>query len=377
MAAKEPVDLVTESGKRVPELQLHSSHFLDKVAVIFGPTRTGKTVIVKHGMKLINEHVDQVLVVSPSELSNRSYDGVVDAPLIHYRLWLPDPTNSKKDDGTKGAIRFLEALCKRQEMMASIYSKANDLKTLARLYGRLPKADRVEGLKYVELVNKKRERVVGRVRDQYGSEKAKLDEKIKEVNEKFMSMLILLYKKYIVPHYEALLARPDLTEDERYSLHYLNFNPRILIIFDDCAAELKVLFSKENFKSIFYRGRHSFISCIICCQDDTDLPTNLRKNARLSIFTEPIVASSNFDRASNKFSKQIKQYVADIVQDVFQGHRKLAYIRDDTTQFYHVTATQFPTFKFGSNALQELCNTVKTTGMTIDASNPYYSAFAV
>ena len=46
-------------------------------------------------MKILQPYIDQVLVVSPSEVSNRAYEGLVDSTLIHDRLYLADP-NAKR-----------------------------------------------------------------------------------------------------------------------------------------------------------------------------------------------------------------------------------------------------------------------------------------
>jgi len=372
-------NLNTESGKKVPELVVGASMFIDRTVAIYGPSKTGKTVITKHIMKAVNGHIEQIIIVAPSEPSNRSYEGVVDPPFIHYRLYLADPANPKKDDGAKGALRFLEAVWKRQEMMAAIYTRANNAEILAQLYGRLPKEVRAEGLRHIEVINAKRGRVIERVRKQFAAEPGRREEKVKEVNEKFKKMLVLLYKKYIAPLYEELWESDDLSEDERYSLYYLTFNPRLLLIFDDCAAQLKPFFNKDIFRLLFYQNRHSYITVVLCCQDDTDLPTNLRKNAFLSFFTEPIVCMSNFERASNKFPKPTKQYIAEIVGDVFKGHRKMAYIREDDRRqhFYHV---QFPypkPFRFGSSASHELCDSVQSAGVSMDRENPFYDRFKI
>lgn len=371
--------LVTETGHKVPQLKITSGLFVDKTIVIYGPSKTGKTVLVKHVMKTVNGHIDQVIVVAPSEPANHSYAGFVPPPLVHYRLYMPDPENPKKDDGMKGALRFLNAIWKRQEMMASIYNRANSAEVLAQLFGRLPRDVRSEGLLHIKAINAKRERVVERVRKQYAAEPGRSDEKVKEANSKFKQMLVLLYKRYIAPHYEGLLARSDLTEDERYSLHYLQFNPRLLLIFDDCAAQLKPFFTKEIFRLLFYQNRHSYITVILVCQDDTDLPTNLRKNAFLSLFTTGIVCTSNFERPSNKFPKDVKALVTDIVPEVFQGNRKLAYIREDDTRqnFYHVECPYPRPFMFGSQASQELCNLVRSTTAAVDRENPYYEHFKI
>lgn len=369
--------LLTDTGKPIPRLPVSASMFLDRTVAVYGPAGTGKTVIIKHIMKLVREHVEQVLVIAPTEPSNRAYEGFVDPPFIHYRLFLADPANPKKDDGTKGALRFLETVWSRQEMQAAIYTRANNAEVLAQLYGRLPRAARAEGLRYIEAINQKRGRVIERVRRQFAEEPGKCDEKAKEVNEKFKKMLVLLYKKYITPAYEELWARGDLSEDERYSLYYIHFCPRLLLIFDDCAAQLKPFFSKEIFRKLFYQNRHSHVTVIVAAQDDTDLPTNLRKNAFISFFTEAIVCASNFERTSNQFSKPTKQYVAEIAPYVFKGYRKLAYIREDDSRqhFYHVTMPYPRAFLFGSAASHELCDAVRSVGVSMDKENPFYERF--
>ena len=369
--------LTTAGGNKIPALHIAPGLFIDRTIAIFGPSKTGKTVITKHVMKVLNDHIEQVLIISPTEPSNRTYEGIVDPALIHYRMYLADPANPKRDDGARGALRFLEALWKRQEMMAAIYTRANNPEVLSQLFAKLPKAVHAEGLRHIETIDAKRRQVGERVRR--GAEEGKRDEKLKEVNEKFKKMQSLIYKKYITPEYETLWARDDLSENERYSLVYLNFNPRLLLIFDDCAAQLKPFFNKEIFRLLFYQNRHSFITVIVCCQDDTDLPTNIRKNAFVSFFTEPIVCLSNFERASNKFSKPTKAYVNEIIGDVFVGHRKLAYIREDDrgAHFYHVSCPYPKPFRFGSAASHELCESIQSVGVSMDTDNPFYDRFKI
>jgi len=370
--------LVTETGKRVPELVLYPGLFIDRTTVVYGPSKTGKTVIVKNIMKLTHGHIEQVLVVAPTEPSNRSYDGFVDPSLIHYRMYLPDPKD-KRDTEQKAALRFLETVYKRQEMMAAIYTRANRPETLSALYGRLGDSERKTGDHYIKSLEQMRRRVVGDVRRQCARDPGRSDAQVKGVNEKFEKMLALVYKKFLTPSVERLWKQKGLSEDERYTLHYLHFNPHLLLVFDDCAAQLKPFFNKEVFRKLFYQNRHSNITVVICCQDDTDLPTNLRKNAFISIFTEPIVCVSNFERPSNRFSKTTKAYVSEAVSSVYVGYRKLAYIREDDKRqhFYHLTCNYQSAFLFGSNALAELCGAVRSEGVTMDKNNPFFEKFRV
>lgn len=372
-----PGALETDTGKAIPSLRLTAAMLKDRSLVIYGPSGTGKTVVTLNMMKMLQGHIEQVIVISPSEPTNRSYEGTVAPPLLHYRLFLPDPGNPKKDDGRKGALRFLEATLQRQEMMGAIYSRANNADALASLYTRLPSDVRREGVALIQDINEKRAGVVRRLRHRFEDDPGVLAAKTKEVNEKFRQMLALIYKKYLTPHYQALWERSDLSEDERYCLAYMHFNPRLLLVFDDCAAMLKPFFNSEIFRTLFYRGRHSYITSIFSVQDDTDVPANLRKNAFISFFTEPVVARSNFTRASNQFNKETKNYVEEIIPTVFKGFRRLAYIREDPARqhFYYYEAGVPAPFRFGAPAMWELCDMVKSAGTSMDKENPYYEMF--
>jgi hypothetical protein len=375
--------LVTEAGNRVEPLEFHAGLFIDKTITAYGPSGTGKTVLIKNVMRVTQGHIEQIIVVAPTAVSNRAYDGFVDPSLIHYNLRLPpDPTapaRKKVETDTEAAVRFLETIWQRQEMMAAIYTRANTPKTLARLYGRLSARARAEGDDRIRALEVRRRQVCDDVTHQYGSDPGRCDEKKKDVNGKFTKMLVLLYKQFIAPCFEELWRREDLTEDETYSLNYLHFNPRILLIFDDCAAQLKPIFGKEIFRKFYYQNRHIFATVFLACQDDTDLPTNLRKNNFISLFTEPVVAISNFERASNKFPKTTQRLAADIAPEVFVGNRKLAYIREDEKRqhFYHVTVPYPRPQLFGSPSLHELCDQVRVDKVTMDSANPFYDRFRI
>ena len=374
--------VVSPNGEVVPPLKFGPHLFLDKNTVIYGPSHTGKTVLTKNIMRILNGLIPEILIVCPTEPANRSYEGFVDAPLIHYRIYLPDILLSKekrKKDDPKGPQRFLETIFQRQEMKASIYRRANNIKILSKLYLRIPGKKRRNGDTLLRKFEKSQISTIKQIRRKFRHEPGLRKQREDEVRNKFEQMLALIYKKYITPLYATLLKKQNLTEDERYSLRYLCFNPRLLIIFDDCAAELKPLCKKEVFRKLFYQGRHCYVTSIIACQDDTDLPTNLRKNAFVSLFTENVVCSSNFERGSNRYSKKIKLYVQEIGPAVFEGHRKLAYIRDDKNKqnFYHITVPFPKKFRFGNQALRDLCKMVKAHGTMMDKENPFYGKFKV
>ena len=102
------MNLKTANGKVIPEFKWNTNYFLDCTTVLYGASRSGKSTIIKHIMKILQPYIDQVLVVSPSEVSNRAYEGLVDSTLIHDRLYLADPNAKKKSDNNFAFIRAID-----------------------------------------------------------------------------------------------------------------------------------------------------------------------------------------------------------------------------------------------------------------------------
>lgn len=371
-------NLYTDSGKKIPKLNLDPKAYIDKTIVIYGPSKTGKTIIVKNIMYFLKTYIDQILIIAPSEPSNRSYEGFVNSLFIHYKLYTCNESDPKKKDNWKEkAFNFLESIWNRQEMMASIYTRTNRIEIIKALFKYTAIHLQEEATPFIEKLEQEKHKVIESIKNKQSTEGVK-ENIIKDAVSKFDELLLKLYKKYIYIDCDNIWKK-DLSEDERYSLYYLNFNPRLLLIFDDCAAQLKPFFTKEIFRKLFYQNRHSYITLIACFQDDTDLPTNLRKNAFINFFTESIVCSSNFERTSNKYSKLTRELATEFIPYVFKGYRKLAYIREDENKyyFYHVTF-EYPTrFVFGSDSINELCKIVQNEGTTMDKSNSYYEYFKI
>lgn len=372
--------LHTSSGAKIPSLKIDASTILDRTIAIYGPSKTGKTVITKNLMKILNKQIGQALIIAPSEPSNKSYEGVVDPPLIHYRMYLPKPNaSSKTDEDSKGAIRFLKSIWARQEAMASTYNTANRPEILKSLYSKINHNSKQAANTIIQKIRTKEQKTCAQIKINRAMDQCRLENEIGDITTRTEAAVLKIYKKVISDNYDFLWKHQSLTKDERYSLTYIDFSPRLLLIFDDCAAQFRPLFTQDIFRMLFYQNRHCYLTVIFCCQDDTDLPPNLRKNAYISFFTTTVTASSNFERASNSFQKGTKKYVSDIVNDVFVGNRKLAYLRDDdkNQNFYHIEFQLPGKFYFGSDSVRQLCTEVKNNGMSISKENPFYKCFEI
>lgn len=373
------------SGRRLSKFTPSASMLMDRTIVVYGASGTGKTVIIKNLMNLLSDHIEQVLVISPTEAQNRSYDGYVDSPLIHSTMYLPPegetipPAKRKKADREEGAVRFLEAIFKRQEMAATIFSRANNPEIIESLIKKLSPDIMAQCKFRLKQVENWRDRTIAMLQQLHAVEPEKFAQQRDDVRKKGDRVINLIYKKILTMARDYLMDHARLNEDEKYTLHYLNFNPRMLLIFDDCADVLKKLSKNGIFDAIFYRGRHAMLTTIISCQDDTDMPASLRKNAFISFFTTSTVAVANFERASNSFDKDTKTFISRSASEVFVGHRKLVYIREDTERknFYYVNFRIPPVIRFGSAALHELCDEVKNNEVSMDKKNPYFQMYKI
>lgn len=372
--------IITSTGHSVPELKLSVKNLLDSVITLYGPTKSGKSVFVKHIMKTLQPHIDQLLIVSRSEPTNQDYQDYAPLQVIHTNLYLDATQGGKKVTPAQGARMFLQAIWDRQEVMAATYKQANRPKILRRLYLRLRHKDRAKSESQFRRLAKTKERAIREVKIKFADEPDTCRDQLKKLTKRITQMLCLLYKKFLFPFREYLWGLSDLSEEERHALHYFDFNPRLLLIFDDCAAALKPLWKDQLFTDLFYQGRHKFLTTVMCFQDDTNLPADLRKNSLLSVFMTPQVFTANFNRVSNYYSKEDKKYAEQIAPDIYSHKfRKIVYLRDDGTgqHFYHAIAPYPAPFRFGSDALLELCQKVGRSGISVDTNNPYYKQFQV
>jgi hypothetical protein len=370
--------LETESGEVVPALRGRPEQFLCRSTVIYGGSGSGKTVMIKHIMKELRRHVDQAIVVCPTEESNHSYRGIVHPLYIHSRMWRPNPDNPKKRDAVEGRIRFLENIWDRQEMQASVYKRANQPRVLESLYKRLSRATRREGDHYIKACERLQRRAIETFRRRYQDEPERYADKWQQVKDMYDGFVSKIYKRYIVSHSRELWAQ-QLNEEERHALSYVQLNPHLLVIFDDCASDIGAIKNKEVVKKFFYQNRHVYLTVLGSFQDDSDIGPNLRKNAHISIFADPTVATTFFERGG--FSKQEKSRIHEAVRAVYGpegSHRKLIYIREDPTRqkLYHFRAARAGLFRFGSEYYNELAERLYKGDNNIDQSNPYYKYYA-
>jgi len=363
-------------GTPLPWLGIAAKQFLDRSTVLYGPSGTGKTVGTKAIMKVLCDHIDQVILVSPTEPQNKSYRGIVPSLVTHHRIWLPSVNDSK--GGRDGGMRFFDRIWARQEVATALYRRANDLKALEKLFERVADDPARKSRRKIE-----RYRVRGLADIRRANRGGEMERRIQNFEEQIEKVKQAFFKKHILGSFQELDAA-NLEKDERFSLTHIQFNPRMLIILDDCAADLTPAIVKSPvFRKIFFQGRHSMITAIVACHTPNDLPPGLRKNTFNCLFTDDDTAVSYFSTKTNGFTNAMRKRAEAIIEEVFASEdkehpfMKFAYIRDSTQKFY-VYEVEYPrSFRFGSDALWEAEDEGAATGEAIDPGNEFYDAYGL
>ncbi len=340
----------------LPELNFNYKYFLDRSTILYGESGTGKSFIITDILYQLQPHVDQVIVISPTDRQNHTYDkGIVPLPCIHYTV----------------SAELLENIWERQQALTSVYTRANNQAVIKKLF------NRVADSKTNGIINS-----IHRKLHEYKSElSAEIDEgaaaaKIADMEKECLRLITIIWRNTIHEKRD-ILRKMNLSNEEQYSLKYINLNPRMVLIFDDC-TDLLVKFRKNGtLQKLFYQGRWNFISSILACHTDKAFDAELKKNAFMSIYTEDTCAHAYFTRKSNDLDKEAEHRALTASKSAFSPlakHQKLAFVREEK-KFYRFTSTPRTNFRFGCNYLWDYCNRIKADAGSVSTNNKFISDF--
>jgi hypothetical protein len=340
------------------EFKIDGLFFLGKSTIIYGQTGTGKSKLIINILHELKTHIDQAFVISPMEPANGTYSGIVPKPLIHYKL----------------SHKLLDDIWTRQEMLASLYAKANKLEVLESLFLRIGLGHIIAAVKQARACHAATLSDLDRSNLNIEQKKSKRE----EIETDFKNFYTVTFKKFINEHKSTLLADKALTSAEKFALDMINFNHKTVIILDDCAADLqtKEMKKSEVLTKIFYMGRHIGLTVLIACQDPTtDLSPNFRKNANASIFCTPEAALCYFDKASNGYRYKMREVESLVKSGLFgKNHQKLIFIRVGAT-IEMIRAKLFDDFNLCNASLSSFCADIELGGDMINKRNPFFKNF--
>ena len=349
---KNAKSVVINGNISIPWCDKAPSLFLDRTTLIYGGSNTGKTTIIEDLMMIVKPYIPTILVIAPKSTAERFYRTKVPS------ICIKDVSYINKER--------LEKIWKRQVDSTEVYDVANDLKNLENLFNKCN--DDVSTLLKNAMIQRSYNNILDIEKDSKKDEgeKSALKNNIKNILD---DNLIKLYKKIISNNKESLL-RHDLSRIEKIVLKFLYFNPKMLIIFDDCSEYFPVwmkLFGKDNniFLSMFFKNRWNHLTLKIACHDEKLLSTELRKNVHVSIFTSSQALMSSVNKAQSGFSSGEKKNASLIAEKVFgddgdniKKHRKVCYLKDANPNFQYMIADRHGSFTIGCNALNKLSDRI-------------------
>jgi hypothetical protein len=350
----------------IPKYDKSIYNFLNKSSVFYGPSDTGKTVLINDFMYRMKHLFPRVVVFAPTNHEKHDYDGIVPTGLIFEEFTLEN----------------IKELYEQQRAAASVYNNANDLKVLHGLFKKVATRKSTHHLE--ELLKMKKRALIDVEKN--SKDVAELKKKRGEVKDLIKSRLIDFYKSVIKPHKEKFVNNKNLNAREKLAIKFLDYNPHILVIFDDAQEEIKAFIreGKKNndnvIKNFFFKGRHAKITHFYAFQDDSGIDPDIRKNAFNSFFTHPSTAIHFFNTASNGFSPYDKKKAATCLEEIFSEENderfcKLVYTRGGKNMFQYTIADVHDDFKMCSKLVRKYASMVARDESEIDVSNPHMSSF--
>jgi hypothetical protein len=361
--------LILRDGSKLGWLEKDYNYYLRKCTLIFGSSGTGKSTIIDEIMFLLKPHIPLCFVIAPTNMSNQAYTGKVPKKFI------------KDGRDLNKLVEWLEKFVTRQKHTAQLYMTANNLKNLQSLFDKVSDAPAKELEK--SIIRKAEDSLIF-IDDSGAMNFAQKKAQKSTVKTERDRMLRKVYKTSIRYHKIALEGLKTLSKVERVALTFLDINPHVLLVLDDCASKFKKLYKMTTaIKEIFYEGRQYFISTLISSQDDKEIDSELRKNSMVNIFTTAQIATSAFERASNGYPKHVKERSKVAIETVFKQdpskpkhYQKLAYIQNLQDPFRWFMADMYDDFRICSDSCWDLEDKIgEKAGYEDEENNPFFDKY--
>ena len=351
-----------QNGEQIPYYQKNVRDFLHRTTALFGPSETGKTTIIREILFLLKDVIPILVVIAPSDQSNEAYSSVVPPQCIH-------------DDFN---IDVIKKVYERQKIACKVYNDVNRLELLMSLFKMVPNKDKE--IKLIHIINSKFTKYVAVLKNNASKEnRGDFKRKVEKAKDSRNESIRIVLKNSI-RIYRHYLAKLDLTKPQQYALKYLDFNPEVLLILDDCADEFKKHNNDPIIRMLFYKARHFKITFIISFQDDKDLDSSLRKGSHIKIFTNSNVAGTYFRRPANGFTpeqrKKLDKYVNSVYTEDDHNYEKLMYIRASKEPYQVLLADEYE-FKFGSDKMWQMASRAPPPEESLNKDNPFYDSFQI
>lgn len=310
------------------QFTVETNNFLNRTTIMFGDSGDGKTTMLFDICDKLRSSIEQVFIYSGAEVEQRAYSqGFAPLPVIRLKI----------------THESLKDLLDRQQFLIAKYNRAQNIDVLRSLFALVSTSEEKDALSKAVKTYKYNET------NDDEDEKISIETKKEEAIKAFK---VLVYKTYIKRHFNELHTMRDLTEEQIFCLDHIDFNPNLLIIFDDLTEQI-VKFSKdESVKKIFFTGRWLKTTVFILVHSDKGMDGDVRKAAFQKIYLSAEVANAcmKHDHTNGTMAKetwQRAQKAISIAFDPSNKFQKLIWVRQER-EFYKYKARLLKPYSFGS-----------------------------
>lgn len=337
--------IYTKDGEPIYYFNGDVSDYLNKTTLLFGGSGSGKTTIIESIMYKLKNHVPNWLVIAPNT-SNKAYIKKLPARCI-------------KEDLSK---KLILKIWKRQESFTQLYNIANDNDILSSLFYKCP--DRKSYVMVKAILESAKNNII-RIKNSMEMNYAQKKEQIASIEELRNNKIKMLYKSSIRQMRDKLFKMNDLTDKEKIALKFLDINPALTLVIDDCSEKVAIWmkYFKGEFnpiESIFYRGRWNNITVLFAAHDDKLVDPKLRKNARVTFCCNSTALMAYLNKQQSGFTNIEKKNAQKLAKEIFgddeseKTHKKICYIRENRNPWQYHIADLHSDFTLGCGPLRQL-----------------------
>lgn len=337
--------------------------------MLYGGSNTGKTTILKEIAYMLKDHIPQTICYSTTNAQNGEFDDMLPPVLI-------------KDQVTRKA---LINLYRSQDYKTTLFKIVNNSKYLEPIFNDMKSQANAShayyaGIRTVEDYNRQYQTFKNALATNIKESKLAKEEALKRAEATKNKHIAEVYRSAIRQHRVELSAYygKSQCEEKKVIVDFLDINPKLLVILDDCMEALNAISKKSSDKSknddegldditslLFTQGRHKYITIIAIAQDDNKISTTMRKGAFISIFTDMECCNHFFDSKANAFSKAKKAKAQAIANKIFEdpseyNYKKFVYFRNGVAHntFSYTIANVYPKFRLCCDEVWQFCDYV-------------------
>ena len=337
-----------------------------RTSCFYGPSGTGKTMLMIAYTFKFKVYIPNVILICPTASVSSIW-----TQFIPQRCIIKEPTEEKLQD-----------IYHRQEDATEVYNKANNMAILESLFFKINKNR--DAINNINKIKRLRDISINKI-EKSSLNYAEKTDKINYIKNNTNKKLKYIYKTYITAN-KNKINKNNLTSDEKYSVKFSSFNPSLLLILDDCSAQLDQWSKNETINKLFFQSRYYWVTSLICLHGPNMLAPILRQNAFGNFFTDAAVAMSFFNNKANNFSRSQKKKLEILTDYLFKpnpnpsikNHKKLIYNRTDDVSTVRYVIAEIPgPFRMGSPKLWELCKKIpnKKNKTLLDNTSKFSNSF--